>query len=43
MASRFLASVALALLVQQSSGQIDQSVFELNACPDYTLYSTYPQ
>ncbi|ERT00823.1 hypothetical protein HMPREF1624_02056 [Sporothrix schenckii ATCC 58251] len=42
MTSRFLASIALALLVQQSSGQIDQSVLELNACPDYVLYSTYP-
>lgn len=44
MAPRLLASIALtALLIQQSAAQIDQSVFETAACPDYVLYSTYPQ
>lgn len=43
MAPRMLASLAMALLVRQSSSQIDQTVFDVDACPDYTLYSAYPQ
>ena len=43
MASRVLASLAVALLTQQAASQLDQKVLDTDACPDYTLYAAYPQ
>ncbi|CAK7198147.1 hypothetical protein SEUCBS139899_000805 [Sporothrix eucalyptigena] len=42
MAPRKLSALSLALLVPPSFAQIDQKVFDINACPDYTMYSSYP-
>ncbi|CAK7220875.1 hypothetical protein SBRCBS47491_004336 [Sporothrix bragantina] len=41
MAPLKLYALSLALLAQLSLGKVDQHVFDINACPDYTLYSSY--
>ena len=43
MAPRKLSALSLALLAQSSLGLVDQKVFDIKACPDYTLYSSYAQ
>ncbi|CAK7274275.1 hypothetical protein SEPCBS57363_006080 [Sporothrix epigloea] len=41
MAPRMLTALSLAMLAQSSFGLLDQEIFDFDACPDYTLYSSY--